>query len=76
MTSLPMCLFCSRRAEAPSGCTAYPLGIPAEILSGAVDHRQPHEGDDGTTFEPEADLGDGAAKQLQQALALFSAPQE
>ncbi len=31
-------------------CAAYPAGIPEEIWSGEVDHRQPHDGDRGITF--------------------------
>ena len=33
-------------------CRAYPLGIPAKILTGEHDHREPYKGDSGIRFEP------------------------
>ena len=39
-------------------CAAYPQGIPAEIAVGLVDHREPHDGDNGVRFEANLTLGD------------------
>jgi len=33
-------------------CEAYPDGIPAEILTGRVDHSEPYKGDHGIQFKP------------------------
>lgn len=71
MTSTPMCLFCRRRAESPVGCSAFPLGIPGEILSGSYDHRQPFDGDGGITFEEAADLTPENRKVLAGILNKF-----
>lgn len=37
--------------DVPLSCTAYPEGIPHEILSGEVDHRKNYIGDNGIVFE-------------------------
>lgn len=51
-----ICSQCQHRGEDPYTCTAFPNGIPCEILMGLWDHHVPYEGDLGTTFmlkEPE-----------------------
>ena len=45
-----------REGIMPSGCVAYPDGIPPEVLGGEVDHRQPHLDDNDITWE----LAEGA----------------
>ena len=32
-------------------CAAFPDGLPAEILTGQHDHRDPYSGDNGVRFE-------------------------
>ena len=32
-------------------CTAYPKGIPDEILDGKIIHKKPYKGDNGIQFE-------------------------
>jgi hypothetical protein len=34
-------------------CAAFPQGIPVEILTGQVDHRQPYDGDNNIQFAPD-----------------------
>ena len=53
---MPICLGCTRYDAAFPGpgarCTAFPDGIPREILESAADHRQPYDGDQGIRFDP------------------------
>ncbi len=60
MTVVPICLKCAHLYRARGGksdwtCTAYPTGIPEEILVMKVDHRKPYRGDHGIRFEPKKD---------------------
>jgi len=34
-------------------CDAFPMGIPQEIISGLVSHKEPYKGDNGIQFEKE-----------------------
>lgn len=47
-------------------CTAYPEGIPFDILSGETPHTQPLAGDNGIQWEAAEDAPDGRETELQQ----------
>ncbi len=44
-----MCMECSRH-NGDLTCTAYPRGIPPQIIHSEVDHRKPFKGDHGLQF--------------------------
>ena len=79
MTSLltPMCYSCLHlRTTLPDGklpCSAFPYGIPDEILDGQTDHRLPVEGDDGIVFEQDPDLPEPPFDSYPFAQAVVSA---
>jgi hypothetical protein len=50
----PLCWDCRHRARKDAKCTAFPDGIPWEILDSVADHRHPFPGDQGIRFEPKA----------------------
>ena len=51
----PQCMMCSRFKKIEDEhwfkCTAFPMGIPNEIIYGRADHRQKYPGDNGMRFE-------------------------
>ncbi len=47
----PMCNKCKHRIPGEARCKAFPEGIPQEILSKRVSHREPYPGDHGIQFE-------------------------
>lgn len=46
------CLNCKWKFLGQPGCSAFPRGIPMEIMSNRVDHTLPYLGDHGIQFEP------------------------
>ena len=50
-TVYPQCFRCVHyRGE--MRCAAFPEGIPAEIVQGKHNHREPYPGDNGIRYEP------------------------
>jgi hypothetical protein len=49
---LTQCERCIFRFADQLTCVAFPKGVPAEIIHGRFDHRQPFEGDGGIRFVP------------------------
>jgi hypothetical protein len=47
---IPICWDC-RHYRTDASCSAFPDGIPAEILDSEADHRRPYPGDRGIRFE-------------------------
>lgn len=46
----PQCMFC-KHCHYDRTCDAFPSGIPASILNGENDHKNPYPGDNGIRFE-------------------------
>jgi hypothetical protein len=49
----PICVYCLHLARPSLTCTAFPEGIPDEIIKNEFDHREPHPGDRGIQWEPD-----------------------
>lgn len=55
MTITPYCAYCihfNADVRDKEVCTAFPEGIPREILQGKHNHTTPYEGDHGIQFAP------------------------
>ena len=53
--SEPLCLFCihfCQNTDVDLGCTAFPDGIPKQIISGQIGHQKPYPGDHGILYAP------------------------
>jgi hypothetical protein len=48
----PICWQCQHFTPPGSRCKAFPGGIPGDILTSKVDHRNAFPGDNGLRFEP------------------------
>lgn len=59
----PMCVICKHRTIGVA-CEAFPDGIPQDIYVGSFDHRLPHKGDGGITFEPASKYGPPLVKEV------------
>ena len=52
-TGIAPCIDCKHFNMTEVNCTAFPDGIPLEIMSGENDHTDEVEGDNGIRYEPE-----------------------
>lgn len=48
----PLCESCKELLPLTGNCTAFPGGIPEEILNGEFDHHNPHPKDNGIHYNP------------------------
>ena len=66
MTSIapPICGGCKHLAEVGLTCSAFPSGIPDDIIWSRVDHRHPHTSDQGILFAPKTPADAAYADQL------------
>lgn len=48
---IPPCWTCRHKTPGAATCTAFPGGIPADILDGRNQHREPYPGDNGIRYE-------------------------
>ena len=70
MLPIPLCWSCKHYRENVT-CSAFPKGIPAEILDSEFDHHNPIRGDHGIRFEPKeivvttAASANGVAKRMR-----------
>ena len=51
MIKTMQCGFCQHYFRGQERCTAFPEGIPEDILEGRADHRLPYPGDHGIRLE-------------------------
>lgn len=63
-----LCVHRDRGGKLPPSCAAFPDGIPDEIMSNLVDHREPVEGDQGIRFEPRDSVKPGPLANLYRTL--------
>lgn len=55
------CVLCQHyrsRVSSVLACAAFPNGIPKSIVSGAIGHFEPIDGDNGIVFEPKPEYAD------------------
>ena len=61
------CFACRHLRLSPAGglaCAAFPRAIPADLLEGRAQHRQPYPGDNGVRFQPDPDAPADALEEL------------
>lgn len=69
----PMCFNCKHKKAEQLKCSAFPDGIPLEILQSSRDHRQPVAGDHGILYDPidpDYDLPADFSAQQDQSVVL------
>jgi len=52
-----ICNRCIHVSEDGQSCKAFPKGIPADILSGKIDHHKPYSGDYGIQYKGRENAG-------------------
>lgn len=54
--TVSQCVTCKHKSTTGATCTAFPNGIPEQILTNASDHTKPYPGDNGIRYERRTDV--------------------
>ena len=68
MIKTVQCGFCTHYFAGQERCTAFPNGIPEDILEGRADHRLPYAGDHGIRLELKPGLPESILGQLPEPM--------
>lgn len=75
IVDVPICLMCKHFKKDPRthwfSCTAFPEGIPNEIVYGRADHRKKYPGDNGIRFEEKTSNAEELNERLEKSVVPY-----